>query len=316
MGACLLCPKCSNYFTGGAFLVSAGKAPKPSLNPSSPRAAAEGTVSPPPAEQPWWVTTPPHAAVASEPEPPSPQPLANVSFPFPHLDLPRPPSPPSESTLPEWINAWGVSAFSLASLVLLFAAFALPRWLAMSFAGLGLLLGTIGVTRPRLEWKPKDGIWLALGGGGCGLLLLVGLLWPSWLSERWAMSFVVREPDIAKPVRVSRSNVSEVRELDSDERVDAARYAIRHGDLLIRIEPAEIKHLKANDAPLLLICCTSRMWGSFTSSLIADRAAANILPWCATVAASSYNGVIWEQRPNITARCRPLRFCPCTPQQI
>ena len=37
-----------------------------------------------------------------------------------------------------------------------------------------------------------------MGAGGCGILLLIGLLRPGWLSERWARDFEVSEPDVDK----------------------------------------------------------------------------------------------------------------------
>jgi hypothetical protein len=155
--------------------------------------------------------------------------------------------------MPEWINPWGVFAFSLAALVLLFAALALPRWLTLSCAGLGLMLGLVGLAARPDEWKVKDAVWLVLGGGGCALLLLVGLMRPGWLSDRWAIDFTVPEPDRNKQLMVSRDNEKEIKELLGDDRVDAAAHAIRQGDLLLRIESAEIRRATPNDSPLLLI---------------------------------------------------------------
>jgi hypothetical protein len=134
MGATVRCPKCGNYFTvAPTELVPAKESKRP--------AASAKRVS----------TSVPYA---------SPCAVA--------VALPEPPPPPSESSMPGWINAWGVLAFSLAALAMLLGALALPRWLALCFVGLGLLLGLIGLAMPRDEWKLKDGIWLALGGGCCG----------------------------------------------------------------------------------------------------------------------------------------------------
>lgn len=251
MGACLCCPKCSNYFTVAPSSLVPEKPPQRPAGPA-PRVAAVSAPPTPPAEQPWWVTTPPQTAVTPTPEPP-PLPTPRDSLPAPLLNVPRVPPPPTASPLPEWANGWGIVGFFLAALVMLFAALTFPRWLAMCFAGLGLVLGLIGLAVPPSEWKLKDGLWLALGGGGCGLLLLLGLVCPSWLSDRWAMSFVVRPTESAKPMRVSLSKAAESQELGDDERADATLYAIRHGDLLIRIERAEIQKLPNKDLPLLLI---------------------------------------------------------------
>lgn len=155
--------------------------------------------------------------------------------------------------MPEWINVWGVFAFSLAALALLLAAFTLPRWLALSFAGLGFVLSLFGLAMPREEWKIKDGIWLAFGGGGCGLLLLVGFLRPAWLSDRWGRDFVVPEPDGNKQIMVSWNGETEIKELSGNDRVDAATHAIRQGDIFLRVESAAVKRLTKNDPPILLI---------------------------------------------------------------
>ena len=155
--------------------------------------------------------------------------------------------------MPEWINAWGVFALSFAALTMLLAAFALPRWLTLSFAGLGLLLGLAGLAARPDEWKIKDIVWLAVGGGGCALLLFVGLLRPGWLSNRWAIDFVVPEPDRNKQIMVSRDNTTEGKELNANDRVDAASHAIRQGDVLVRIEKAVLERIKPKDPPVLLI---------------------------------------------------------------
>jgi hypothetical protein len=154
--------------------------------------------------------------------------------------------------LPSWINVWGVFAFALAALALLLAAFALPRWLSLSCAGLGLLLGLIGLAMPREEWKVKDGLWLALGGCGCGLLLLVGLLRPGWMNDRWGRDFEVHEPDGNKMYLVARDDPSEEKELNG-ERVDATTHAIRQGDILIRIDGAEVKKMLDKEPAILLV---------------------------------------------------------------
>lgn len=155
--------------------------------------------------------------------------------------------------MPEWINPWGVCAFAVAALVMLCAAFALPRWLVLCCAGVGLVLGLVGLAARPDEWKIKDAVWLALGGGGCGLLLLIGLSRPAWLCDRWAIDFAVPEPDGNKQLMVSRNNDKEVNELHGGDRVDAAAHAFRQGDLMLRVESAVVKRVTPNDPPVLLI---------------------------------------------------------------
>jgi hypothetical protein len=162
--------------------------------------------------------------------------------------LPRP-----ASSLPGWINVWGVLAFFLASLALLMASLTLPRWLAISLAGLGLLLSLAGVVASREEWRIKDSVWLALGGCFSGVLLLLAALTPSWLNVRWGMDFDVPEPDRNQQVMVSRDNKTDVKELTGGDRVDAETNAIRQGDLLIRVESAVVDRVTEKGPPALLI---------------------------------------------------------------
>lgn len=248
VGACICCPKCGNYFT---------VAPLASLPAKNPRhMPASAPAAPPAPEQPWWVASPPQPASAPEPPAPplplSPPPAVHSSLPKLHFPQPLPPPPPS-TELPGWINVWGVFAFCFAALALLLAAFSLPRSLSLSLAGIGLLLGIIGAVLPRQEWKAKDALWLALAGGICALLLLVGLLKPGWINDRWIMDFEVPQPDYNKQFVVPRQGNAEGKELSSGERVDAATHAIRQGDILIRIESAEVKRLTGDDLPVLLL---------------------------------------------------------------
>ena len=94
MGASVRWPQCGSYFTVAPMELVPAKEPKPPT--ASPKRV---------------FTSIPHA---------SPGTVA-VAF-------PKRPPPPSESSMPGWINAWGAFAFSLAALVILLGAFALPRW--------------------------------------------------------------------------------------------------------------------------------------------------------------------------------------------
>lgn len=252
LGASLRCPKCGNYFT----VAPAELAPaKPS---SRPPVTEEVRASPPPqpsssAALPWWVETP-QSAAPSPPAPPEPPPPASPAAAVaPTLLFPEPSRARSSVTLPSWINAWGVIAFFLAALALLVAAFALPRFLSISLAVLGLATALIGLMAQREESHLKDRVWLALGGVGSGLLLLLALFAPSWLSVRWGMDFDVPEPDRNKLVMVSRDNRTELKELSSGDRVDAETNAIRQGDVLVRVESAIVERPAEKEQPVLLI---------------------------------------------------------------
>jgi hypothetical protein len=249
MGACLCCPKCGSSFT----VVPASPAP------TEPPPAVKPSPAPPPpppaAEQPWWVVAAPAAAVAPAPPPPPVEkqpPAATVRPPAPQLVLPQLP-PPSSSSVPEWINAWGALVFFFAAVALVLATLSLPRSLSGTCAGVGLLLGLAGVAARREERKVRDLVWLVLGGGGCGVLLLVVLLRPGWLNDLWVMDFEVPEPDRNKQILVSRNNDAEIKELHDGERADAAAQAIRHGDVLVRIESATVERLAEADRPVLLV---------------------------------------------------------------
>jgi hypothetical protein len=261
LGASLRCSKCGNYFT------VAPAPPEPIKNPRRPAAVpshktAPAEAPPPPVDLPWWVAPPPGAAsppVRSESSAPPPetdpapvcsQPLALPSAPA--LLFPEPPSP-ATSALPGWINAWGVAAFVLTALALLFAAFALPRFLTLSLTGLGLLAALAGVVAAWDNWQIKDGIWLTVAGGGSGLLLLLALFAPDWLNDRWGRDFVVPEPDLNEQMMVSRDNNADVKKLDGGDRVNAETYAIRQGDIVVRVESARVDRMPGQDQPVLLI---------------------------------------------------------------
>jgi hypothetical protein len=252
LGASLRCPKCGNYFTVAPAELA------PAKPPSRPPVTEEVRAASPPqtsssAPLPWWVETPPTAAPAPV-SPAPPQPLAPpVPAVAPTLLFPEPPRPRPSSTLPNWINAWGVLAFFFAALALLVAAFALARFLSISLAVVGLATGLAGVLAQREEWHLKDSVWLALGGGGSGLLLLLALFAPSWLSVRWGMDFDVPETDRNKQMLVSRDNRTEVKELLSGDRVDAETNAIRQGDIFVRVESAVVERPSEKEQPALVI---------------------------------------------------------------
>ncbi len=266
MGACVRCPKCGNYFTVAPS--DTRPAAKPVRAPAQPSRApipaaaptATAPPKPPDPDQPWWVTTPPQPVAEPEPEPEpqiyTPEPLAPKPTelpPAPILTFPEPPPPPEPSSLPSWINIWGVFAFTFAAVAMLLAAFSLPRYLSLTLFGVGLFLGLVGAVLPRDEWKIKDIVWLVFGGGLCSLLLLLGFTRPDWFNNRWGRDFEVPEPDGNIMMEVSRNNVTEIQELHGNERVDASQHAFRQGDLLIRVERAEIKRLTKKASPILFV---------------------------------------------------------------
>ncbi len=266
MGACVRCPKCGNYFTvAPSDTKPAAKPFRAPAQPSrahipaaAPTATAPPKPKPPDPDQPWWVTTTPQPVAEPEPEPRiyTPEPLDPKPAelpPAPILTFPEPPPPPEPSSLPPWINLWGVLAFTLAAVAMLLAALSLPRYLSLSLFGLGFLLGLVGVLAPRDEWKIKDAVWLAFGGGICLLLLFLGFTRPDWFNNRWGRDFEVPEPDGNIMMEVSRNNETEIKELSGNDRVDASKHAIRQGGLLIRVESAEIKRPTKKVSPILFV---------------------------------------------------------------
>lgn len=253
LGASLRCPKCGDYFT-----VARSETPLPTRKPPRPHPppkAAPAPVQPASsADQPWWVASPPQPP-APPPVPETPPAPASMLVPSPPLGVhafPPPPPMPVASSLPPWINAWGVFAFTLAALALVFAAFGLPRFLTIILTALGLLLGLVGFFMTEQDWRLKDGIWLGVGGGGNALLLLAALFWPGWLNERWGRDFVVPEPEQNQLLLVSRDNNNEVKELSESERVDAQTHALRLGGCFVRIDRAELTRAREKQPVLVL----------------------------------------------------------------
>ncbi len=261
LGASLRCPKCGNYFTvAPAPPEPVKKLHRPPVAPS--HQAAPAKAPPPPADLPWWVATAPETtAKAVEPEPPAPSPAASAPLsPHPHapssaisaLYFPEPPAF-SSAAQEGWVNAWGGIAFMVTALALLLAVLALPRFLTLTLCGVALLVSLAGVVAAWDTWRIRDGIWLAVGGGSSGVLLLVALFGPGWLNDQWGRDFFVPEADLNKQMMVSRDNTSDLKELTGGDRVDAETNAIRQGDVFIRVESAVVDRVLDKDLPALLI---------------------------------------------------------------
>jgi hypothetical protein len=144
-------------------------------------------------------------------------------------------------------------AFFLAALALVLGALSLPRSLSLGCAGVGLLVALAGMAARTERGRMRDRVWLSLGAGGCGLLLLVVLGRPGWLCDRWIVDFEVPEPDRNKQFLLSRDKESEIKELSGSERADAARQAVRQGDMLLRVESATVERLTEGGPPVLLV---------------------------------------------------------------
>jgi hypothetical protein len=109
------------------------------------------------------------------------------------------------------------------------------RYLAIPFAGLGVLVGGLGFLATLDDRKPRDTVWLSLGGGVSLLVLLTALFWPSVLHRYWGMDFTVDEPDPNHFLVVTVHNQQVVKDLGRSEWVDAESQSLRQGDVHVRI---------------------------------------------------------------------------------
>jgi hypothetical protein len=150
----------------------------------------------------------------------------------------------ADSSVPEWVSPWGLSAFVLATVGLLSASVVGIRMLTLGLTALGLVVALLGIAATKEERTTKDGVWLILGVLLSGLIILMTLFMPGLLNNRWALDVAVAAANPDKQVAVPREQpLGEGRPLRADESVDAATEGIRQDDLLIRVESVKAGQL-------------------------------------------------------------------------
>jgi hypothetical protein len=146
-------------------------------------------------------------------------------------------APAEAGRLPAWINAWGLAAFTLATVGLLSASLVGARNLTLALAALGLAAAVVGTATGGRDRQPGQRLWLRAGGVLSGLLLAVTLFFPGLINHYWAIDVAVTPPDAGQHVAVTRDQPRDSgRTLTAADSADAAGEMIRHDDLLISIE--------------------------------------------------------------------------------
>jgi hypothetical protein len=168
--------------------------------------------------------------------------------------------------------------FFLAAVALLFASFAYLRLLTIPLSGLGLVVSLVGVLATPSPLAKKDFGWLSAGAGVSILVLVLGLFLPSWLSDQWAMDFAVPEPDLNQQFLVTPDNKQVVKQLTEDDWADTGQYAVRQGDILVRVESAVVDHLPTGDEPALLITLRLANVGQLHSVMYHGQADGQYVP--------------------------------------
>src|SRR5262249_33929781 len=93
--------------------------------------------------------------------------------------------PMNDGTRPR-ICPWGTLAFILGVLGLLLASSVGIRLVTVALSSLGLLVAAIGLPASKAR-RPRDRLWLGLGGLVSGLVLGAALFFPGLVNDFWAM---------------------------------------------------------------------------------------------------------------------------------
>src|SRR5260370_5408936 len=209
-----------------------------SRGPSSPSATGKEHVEPslktaPPSALPKplpisWGTSAPSITGRDHVEP------APRTVPLAALPNQLPSDFDEDSSFPEWVNPWGLAAFSFAVLALLLASLVGVRILTITFSAFGVVVVGLG---SRSNRQSKDRIWLALTGTMNGAVLLLALFIPGVINSRWAIDFSVSPGDPNKQVLVTRDYPRDQgRPPSADEWMDATKRAILQEDVFRRGE--------------------------------------------------------------------------------
>jgi hypothetical protein len=142
-----------------------------------------------------------------------------------------------ESDSDRVISPWALVAAGSAIVGLLSASLVGVRLLTQILAAVSLITALFGFAATKSQSTNKDKLWLILGAGGGGFLLLLTLVSPGTLNQRWAMDIAVHQPSPDQQSAVPRDTPLEPgKPLAADEWVDAGQDVIRQKDLLLSVE--------------------------------------------------------------------------------
>ncbi len=159
-----------------------------------------------------------------------------------------------EEGLIGWVSPWGLAVCGVAALATVQATVLGLRFLTVGLAAVGLVLLVVGLGATREERRPRDKVWLTLGGILNGAVLILTLILPGLLSEQWAIDTPVSAPDMNARVLVPHNRpLEEGKPMGEDDWADAATEAIRQEDLLVRVESVKVGALPGQGGECLLI---------------------------------------------------------------
>lgn len=154
----------------------------------------------------------------------------------------------SATAIPGWINLWGFAGFFLTGCAFFLATTSLMRPLAISLAGVGLLICIAGIMFTSRK-KPKDVAWLGIGATLATAFLIIAFVVPGAINRFWGMDSAVPTTDPSKQFLASWNNQVTGKELDAADWVEADRFAVRQGDIHVRIESVKIELDTAKEHP-------------------------------------------------------------------
>jgi hypothetical protein len=167
------------------------------------------------------------------------------------------PAADAQEDEPSWISPWGSAAFVVAALALMQGAVPVLGlwWLTVGLGVVGVLLVAQGIWTTRAACRTKDRVWFVLGGGLSAAALLVALVAPGLLNNRWAIDVAVPQSDPDAMVLVRRDQpLEEGKRLSAEDWADAVTEGIRQEEIFVRVESVKNGALpgKASGSGLLV----------------------------------------------------------------
>jgi hypothetical protein len=210
----------------------------------------------------------------------------------------------AKADLPLPLNVWGLAGFILGALGLL-AASLVGIWIVtVALSALGVGAVAWGWVATRHDRQPKDRVWLNLGGGMSGVVLLITLFLPGLLNDLWPVDVPVAAADANKLELVERDTPDERKPLGADDWANAATQAIRQDDALVRLESVKAGAVPGkNSAQYLQIHFRLANVGRKQDFTFEGFDKDARLPVLKDNSGRSFTFV--EQRPRVTARGEP-----------